>query len=208
MTKKTVAMIRVVIADDHTIFRQGLRQLLGSAEGIVIVGEATDGHEALELVLETKPDAAILDISMPGLGGLGVAEEVLKRGLPTRVVFLTVHNNPVVANRALKAGVSGYVLKDNAFEDLLYALHTVISGGTFISPSLAGQVGLGQDEVLSGRERDILQLIASGHTNRQMAQKLFLSVKTIETHRANIMKKLHLHTTADLTRYAMDRGWS
>ncbi len=205
-------MMRVIIADDHTIFRQGLLQLLGSAEGVEIIGEAKDGHGALELVLETNPDVAILDISMPGLGGLGVAEEIFKQGSPTRVIFLTVHNNPAVANRALKAGVSGYVVKDNAFEDLLYALRTVVSGGTFISPSLAGEVlqadkvGVGQDKILTRREREILGLIASGLTNKQIAHKLFLSVKTVETHRARMMRKLGLHTMADLVRQAMERG--
>lgn len=205
-------MIRVVIADDHTIFRQGLSQLLRSAEDVTVTGEAGDGHEALKLVLETKPHVAILDISMPGLGGLEVAEEIFKRGLPTRVIFLTMHNDPAAASRAIKLGISGYVLKDDAFADLLYALRAVASGGTFISPSLAGkvlqthEVGPEEGGTLTSREREVLRWIASGLTNKQIAKQLFLSVKTVETHRARIMQKLDLHTAADLMRYAMARG--
>jgi DNA-binding NarL/FixJ family response regulator len=204
--------VKVVIADDHTLFRQGLSQLLRSAEDITVVGEARDGHEALRLVLETKPDVITLNISMPGLGGLEAAKEIFKQDLPPQVIFLTMHNDPAVAHRAIKSGTSGYVLKDNAFEDLLYALRAVASGGTFISPSLAREVlktkevGEEEDGVLTGREREVLRWIASGLTNRQIAKELFLSVKTVETHRARMMQKLDLHTTAALVRYALERG--
>ena len=149
---------------------------------------------------------------MPGRGGLEVATNILRRGLPTKVIFLTMHNDPAAAHRAISTGISGYVLKDNAFEDLLYALKTVAAGGTFISPSLAGAVlqvrplGPAGDERLTSREREVLRGIAAGRTNRQIAHQLFLSIKTVETHRARIMHKLDFHTTADLVRYAIERG--
>lgn len=203
-------MIRVVIADDHTIFRQGLAQLLESVEDIEICGQASDGREALKLIAETIPDIAILDISMPDMGGLEALKEIKQRGLATRVVLLTMHSEPEAANRAIKAGALGYVLKDNAFEDLVYAIRSVASGGTFISPSLAAVMLTTRKErrkpgeQLTRREREVLALIASGLTNRQIGEKLFISIKTVETHRARIMQTLDLHTTADLVRYALE----
>ncbi|MCI0487913.1 MAG: response regulator transcription factor [Blastocatellia bacterium] len=203
-------MIRVLIADDHTIFRQGLAQLLGSVEDMEICGEASDGREALKLISETVPDIAILDISMPGLNGLETLQEIKRRGLATKTVLLTMHSEPDAANRAIREGAQGYVLKDNAFEDLLYAIRAVASGGTFISPMLAaGMLNPRKErrkpgEQLTRREREVLALIASGLTNRQIAEKLFISIKTVETHRARIMHTLDLHTTADLVRYALE----
>jgi DNA-binding NarL/FixJ family response regulator len=203
-------MIKVVIADDHKIFRQGLAQLLGSVADIVVAGEAADGREALKLIGETGPDVAILDLSMPK-GGLEVAREIRSQGLRTKVILLTMHNEPDAAHKAIQAGAHGYVLKDNAFEDLVYALRSVAQGGTFISPSLAAGVVKSEErrkegELLTKREREVLTLIATGLTNRQIAERLFISVKTVETHRARIIESLDLHNTAELVRYAIENG--
>lgn len=209
------SMIKVVIADDHNIFRQGLAQLLATVEDITVAGEAADGVQALKLIRELKPEVAILDLSMPS-GGLEVARAVHSQGLATRIILLTMHNEPDAANKALQSGAHGYVLKDNAFEDLVYALRSVARGGTFISPSLAaGVLKSGErrkrgesktGEPLTRREREVLSLIATGLTNRQIAEKLFISVKTVETHRARIIDALDLHNTAELVRYAIDNG--
>jgi DNA-binding NarL/FixJ family response regulator len=204
-------MIKVVIADDHTIFRQGLAQLLGSVEDVTVAGQAADGREALTLIRESRPDVAILDLSMPSSNGMEVARAIRDQNLPTRVILLTMHGEPDSANKAIQAGAHGYVLKDNAFEDLVYALRAVARGGTFISPSLAaGVVKSGErrkeDEPLTKREREVLALIAAGLTNRQIAEKLFISVKTVETHRSRILQALDLHNTADLVRYAIKKG--
>jgi DNA-binding NarL/FixJ family response regulator len=205
-------MIRVIVADDHVIFRQGLLKLLQSLQHIVVAGEAGTGRETVTLITRKKPDIAILDISMPELDGFGILEHIKSQGIQTRVIFLTMYRDALIAKKALQAGVSGYVLKDNAFEDLLYAIKTVSAGGTFISPSVSKSIlGSPADEgreqqVLTLRECEVLRLIASGLTNRQIADRLFISVKTVETHRSNIMQKLDVHTIADLVRYAIKTG--
>ncbi|MEW6584574.1 MAG: response regulator transcription factor [Nitrospirota bacterium] len=205
-------MIRVIIADDHVIFRQGLLKLLQAAEDVEVAGEAGTGPEALDLVIRTKPDIAILDISMPGLDGFEILQKVRSMDIGTRIIFLTMHSDAPTAKRALQSHASGYVIKDNAFEDLLYAVLTVSSGGTFISPSVSEQIlkappaGAKELQILTIREREVLKLIALGFTNRQIADKLFISVKTVETHRTNIMQKLGVHTTADLVRHAFKIG--
>lgn len=206
-------MIRVLIADDHTIFRQGLAQLLGSVEDFDLISQASDGREALRLMTEARPDVAILDMSMPGLSGLEVTKEALRRRLPARIILLTMHSEQEAVSNAMRAGVAGYVLKDNAFEDLAYAIKAVAAGGTFISPSVtapvlmsAGEQHSAPDLPLTRREREVLKLIASGLTNRRIAEKLFISVKTVETHRARILKALDSHNTADLVRYAVEKG--
>ena len=205
-------MIRVVIADDHVIFRQGLLKLLQSARDISVIGEAGNGNEILNLIIRERPDLAILDISMTGISGLEIAEEIRNKKVDTKVIFLTMHNDPLTAKKAILSGASGYIIKDNAFEDLLYAIRAVASGGKFISPSIsekvlnscmAKEVG---NHILTVRESEILRLIASGLSNKQIADKLCISVKTVETHRARIMQKLDLHTTADLVRYAIRTG--
>src|SRR4030042_6870658 len=205
-------MIRVVIADDHVIFRQGLLKLLQSARDISVIGEAGNGNEILNLIIRERPDLAILDISMTGISGLEIAEEIRNKKVDTKVIFLTMHNDPLTAKKAILSGASGYIIKDNAFEDLLYAIRAVASGGKFISPSIsekvlnscmAKEVG---NHILTVSESEILRLIASGLSNKQIADKLFISVKTVETHRTKIIQKLDLHTTADLVRYAIRTG--
>jgi len=204
-------MIKVVIADNHVIFRQGLLKLLQAAQDITVAGEAGNGPETLELIAKEKPDLAILDISMPGLDGFEIHEKMKSNGLETKVIFLTVHNDTLTAKKAIQANTSGYVLKDNAFEDLLYAIRAVASGGKFISPSISDKIlnfseKESKNHILTGRESEILRLIASGLTNKQIANKLFISIKTVDTHRTNIMQKLDVHTTADLVRYAIKTG--
>lgn len=205
-------MIRVVIADDHVIFRQGLLKLLQSARDISVIGEAGNGNEILNLIIRERPDLAILDISMTGIGGLEIAEEIRNKKVDAKVIFLTMHNDPLTAKKAILSGASGYIIKDNAFEDLLYAIRSVASGGKFISPSISEKVlnsctaKEGENHILTVRESEILRLIASGLSNKQIADKLCISVKTVETHRARIMQKLDLHTTADLVRYAIRTG--
>ncbi len=205
-------MIKIVIADDHVIFRQGLLKLLQSADDIMVAGEAGDGYEVLNLILKEKPDLAILDISMSGLSGFEIAEEIQKKGIETKVIFLTMHNDPLTAKKAILSNVSGYVLKDNAFEDLLYAIRSVASGGKFISPSIFDKilnlsaVKENKNHILTRREIEILRLIALGFTNKKIADKLSISVKTVETHRAKILQKLDAHTIAELVRYAIKTG--
>jgi len=205
-------VIKVVIADDHIIFRQGLFNLLSSADDISVVGQAGRGPETLDLIIKEQPDIAILDISMPDLDGFEILQRIKDSGISTKVIFLTMHRDALIARRAMRLNASGYVLKDNAFEDLLYAIRSVYSGGTFISPTVSEMVfKKTSDEdreprILTIREREILKLIASGLTNRQIADQLFISIKTVETHRTNIMQKLDVHTTADIVRYAIKEG--
>ena len=205
-------MIRVIVADDHVIFRQGLLNLLRSSEHIAVAGEAGTGPETIDLVTREKPDVAILDISMPGFDGFEILEKIQSMGTGTKVIFLTMHKDALTAKRALHSGASGYVLKDNAFEDLLYAINTVSAGGKFISPSVLESVikaPLYEDKesrVLTLREREVLKLIATGLKNRQIAHELFISIKTVETHRTNIMQKLDIHSTASLVQYAIKIG--
>jgi DNA-binding NarL/FixJ family response regulator len=159
-----------------------------------------------------SPDIAVLDISMPGLSGIEIAQELQIRGSGAKVICLTMHNDVLTAKKALTSGVSGYILKDDAFEDLLYAIKAVSTGGKFISPSISDKIlhssplKVVEKNILTEREREILKLIASGLTNRKIADKLSISVKTVETHRARILQKLDFHTTAELVKYAIKTG--
>ncbi len=205
-------MIRVIIADDHVIFRQGLLKLLSAENNLSVIGEAGDGAEALNLIMRERPDIAIVDISMPGLDGFEIFRKIRELNIGTKVIFLTMHKDSMTARKAMGLEVSGYVLKDNAFEDLLYAIRSVYAGGTFVSPSVSQRIFKqplyldSESRILTARESEILRLIATGLTNRQIGDKLCISVKTVETHRTNIMQKLDLHSTADLVRYAMKTG--
>jgi RNA polymerase sigma factor (sigma-70 family) len=204
-------MIRIVIADDHRIFRQGLRKML-SEEGFEVIGEAGTSDNALRMIREMKPHIAVLDISMPGTQVFEIISIVQREAIETRVVFLTMNRNASTANKAVQSGAKGYILKDDAFEDLIYAIKTVMDGGTFISPSIAAQMLSNQDSLneegshLTEREREVLRLIASGLSNKEIADKLNISFKTVSAHRMKIMEKLDLHKAADLTRYALKTG--
>ncbi|MBF0342717.1 MAG: response regulator transcription factor [Nitrospirae bacterium] len=204
-------MINVVIADDHCLFRDGLKSLLLSDKdlGIVILGEAQNGQEALSLIEEKAPDIAVVDISMPILNGIEVIKSVNEKELATKIVILTMHNDQKQLKLCLKLGAYGYVLKDNAFEELKHAIQNITNGKKYITPSLIFEtIDLYEDEVsiLTNREKEILVLIAKGLSSRKIAQLLYISIKTVETHRTKIMKKLDVHKTSELVRYAINMG--
>jgi two-component system response regulator NreC len=203
---------RVLLADDHSLIRQGLRALL-EKQGFQVVSEASDGQEALRSVEKTQPEVAILDISMPVLNGVDAARELLKSSPKTRVILLTQHDEDQYVTEALRAGVRGYVLKSQAAEDLLHAIQEVCRGKVYLSPNISGAVvdaylskTYVSPDPLSARERQVLQLVGEGKSTKDVAVHLGISVKTAESHRARLMKKLDIHETASLVRYAIRRG--
>ena len=203
--------IRILLADDHVVVREGLRNLL-VREGFDVVAEASDGHAAVRQARDLNVDIALLDIFMPLLNGLDTAREILKASPKTKVILLTMYKEEQYVLEALRAGVSGYVLKSQAGEDLLQAIHEVSKGSVYLSPVVTGTVvkayleGRESSEPLTSRERAVLQLIAEGKTTKEIAQLLGLSVKTAESHRTNLMKKLDIHEIAGLVRYAIRLG--
>ena len=203
---------RVLLADDHTLFRQGIRALL-VRDGFDVVGEAGDGTELLRLARELKPDIALVDLAMPLLNGIEAARELRAVSPETRTVLLTVHAERVCVLQALEAGVKGYVLKTQAADELVQAIQTVARGESYLSPGVSGAVveaALGKRDdaldPLTARERQVLQLVAEGKTTRAMAELLGVSTKTAESHRTRLMKKLGIHETAGLVRYAIRNG--
>jgi two-component system response regulator NreC len=210
--------IRVLLAEDHTIVRKGLRSLLDGEAGIEVIGEAEDGREAIEKVGQLLPDVVLMDIAMPGLNGLEATRRIKKRFPQVQVVILTVHANEEYIFQILRAGASGYVVKQAAPTELLSAIQAAYRGESFLSPSVSrtvieeyirrAEATAGEDsyDQLTDRQREILQLIAEGHSNREMAELLHISIKTVETHRAHLMDKLDLHSTAELTQYAIQKG--
>ena len=200
-------MTRIVIADDHKLFRQGLAELFAEEPTLTIVATAADGREALELARRLRPDVIVLDISMPGLDGLQVARAIREEQLPVRVVVLTMHKDAVNVRLALEAGVDGYVLKDDAFEQLAATIATVARGGRVISPAaLDGLSAIGDEGPLTPRENEVVALIAAGKSTREIANTLEISVKTVETHRQHIMQKLGFHKAAEIVHYAVRMG--
>jgi DNA-binding NarL/FixJ family response regulator len=209
--------LRVLLADDHGIVRRGLRGLVESA-GLTVVAEAADGLEAVRLCEETRPDVLILDIGMPTLNGIEVAARAQKLERPPRVIILSVHGDESYIMRALAAGAKAYLLKSATDEDLIPALHAVVAGKPFFSPAVTSvlvedyvrqlqQRGLTDSyDLLTDREREVLQLIAEGRSNKEVATLLDLGVSTVETHRANLMQKLGLHNTAEIVLYAVRKG--
>jgi len=211
MSKRDQERIRVVLADDHRILREGLRAMLSGEEDLLVVAEAESGLEALEQVARHEPRVAVLDYSMPGLDGIGVIQELRQQGRKTAVVLLTMHKERSLARRAVEAGADAVVLKDDAFGDLAQAIRTVAEDGSFVSPGFEEgatdrRSGPTLEHDLSAREREVLGWIARGHSNKEIARELCISIKTVETHRAHIMRKLDVHTTAELTRYAVRTG--
>jgi len=204
--------IRVVLADDHQLVRQSLKALL-EREGFQVAGEASDGREALRLVPNVGPDVAILDISMPILNGLDAARELKKSSPKTKTILLTQHDEDQYVTEALRAGVRGYVLKNQAATDLVHAIQQVCRGEIYLSPSISRTVveaflsktALPTDP-LTSRERQILQLIGEGKSSREIAALLGISIKTAESHRTRLMRKLDIHELASLVRYAIRRG--
>jgi two-component system response regulator NreC len=203
---------RVSLADDHSLIRQALRALL-EKQGFQVVSEASNGQEALRSVEKTQPDVAILDIGMPVLNGMDAARELMKSSPKTRVILVTQHDEDQYVMEALRAGVRGYVLKSQAAEDLVHAIQEVCRGSVYLSPNVSSAVvdaylskTYASPDPLSGRERQVLQLIGEGKSTKAIATHLGISVKTAESHRARLMKKLDIHETASLVRYAIRRG--
>jgi two-component system, NarL family, response regulator NreC len=219
-----VAELRLLLGDDHTLVRQGLRKILEERPDWSVVAEAGDGREAVQKALKLKPDVAVLDIGMPQLNGIEAARQIVRREPGVRVLILSMHADDAYITRALQAGASGYLLKDSAGKDLIRAVETVAGGESFFSPSVAQQMladyvrraasgpGASQAAItdrydtLSAREREIFQLIAEGQSNKEVASTLGISVATVETHRARILHKLDVHNTAELVLYAVRRG--
>ena len=207
--------MRVVLADDHTLFREGVRSLLARIADVTIVGEAGDGRTALDLIDRVQPDVALLDITMPELNGLEVASRIGKASPGTRVVVLSMHAGEAYVAQALKAGVAGYLLKDAAAAELEMALRAVARGDTYLSPAISRHVVegfLGREEPsdplggLTPRQREILQLIAEGKNTKSIASTLHVSVKTVEAHRAQMMDRLGIHDVPGLVRLAIRAG--
>jgi DNA-binding NarL/FixJ family response regulator len=203
--------IRVVLADDHGVVRQSLRYLLERG-GIVVVGEATDGRTAVKMAEQAQPDVVVMDLSMPLLNGLDATRTIQKSCPATRVVLLTVHSEDAYVLEAFRAGVRGYVVKTQVAADLVRAIGEVADGGTYLSPQISGAVveayRAGSElppDPLSLREREVLTLVAEGKATREIARALGVAVKTVETHRAHIMRKLCIRQTANLVRYAIRR---
>jgi two-component system response regulator NreC len=207
--------LRVLLADDHSIVRRGLRSLIETQPDLKVVAEAGDGLEALKLCEEHQPDAVILDVAMPKLNGIEVAERVQKLARPPSVLILSMHADESYIIRALAAGARAYLLKDATDEDLIPALRAVAAGRPFFSPSVTGVLiedyvrqlqarGLTDSyHLLTDREREVLQLLAEGRSNKEVAALLNVGVSTVETHRANLMQKLNLHNTAEIVLYAV-----
>ena len=206
------------MGDDHTVVRQGLRKILEERKDWEVVAEAGDGREAVKKVLELQPDIALLDIGMPLLNGIEATRQIVKRLPNVRVLILSMHSDEAYITQALQAGARGYLLKDSADTDLIRAVTDVAAGKSFFSPAVArvmlddyvrhlAQKGIvDRYESLSEREREIFQLIAEGHSNKEMAELLSISPATVETHRAHILQKLDLHSTAEVVLYAVRRG--
>lgn len=211
-----VDKIRVLLADDHAILRDGIRALLEDEPDMLVVGEAEDGHTAVRLAGELAPDVILLDIGMPLLNGLEAARQIKRHYPKTRVLILTMHENEEYVRQVLASGALGYILKDAAASDLLDAIRAVYHGEAVLSPAITRLViedylrwgdlqTTPQENDLSPREREVLQLIAEGYTNKQIAEILFISVKTVQTHRTNLMNKLDLHDRGELIKYAIQK---
>jgi DNA-binding NarL/FixJ family response regulator len=209
---------RIVIAEDHTILREGLRALLSSDSEWEVVGEARDGQEAIRSVEKFKPHLILTDLSMPRMNGLDAIREIKRKSPETKILILTVHKTEEYIQAALEAGANGYVLKDSSHTELSLAIRNVLDGKYFLSPEISGKIigGYLQGkkpakpttswETLTQREKSILKLIAEGHKNKDIADFLCISVKTVEKHRANLMQKLDIHNISDLTALAIEKG--
>ena len=211
-------MIRVIVADDHHLVRQGIRALLEKADGIEVVGEAADGQEAVELVERLAPDVLVMDIAMPRLSGNQAVGRIRALGVGTQVVILSMYSDETLVRQVLRDGARGYLLKRSVKGELLLAIRAASQGEIYLSPAISGAIVAdfltpqsdaepsSPFERLTSREREVLQLIAEGHTSSAIARILTLSVKTVEKHRANLMSKLNVHHTAGLVRLALKHG--
>lgn len=210
--------IRVLVADDHTIIRSGLRLLLEREAGFQVVAEASDGRQAVDSAERERPDVAILDIGMPNLNGIEAAKQIVAKLPNTKIIVLSMHSDETYVLRALRAGARGYLLKDSAESDILNAIRAVEAGKAYFSPEISRmlvddymrqmqQRGIDDSyELLTAREKEIMQMLAEGKTNKDIATKLNLSPHTVETHRGRILQKLNLHTLPELILYAVRKG--
>ncbi len=209
---------RIILVEDHTLLREGLRSLLREHDNLEVIGEAADGRTAIRLALSQKPDLVLMDLSMPRMNGFEAIREIKKTENDIKIIALTVHNTEEYILMTLQAGADGYVLKDATHDELIMAIQQVLSGKRFLSPSVSGKViegylegkkssqHISQGDTLTYREREVLKLIAEGYKNKDVADFLCISLKTVEKHRANLMRKLDLHNTSALTLYAVERG--
>ncbi len=208
--------IRIFIAEDHTILRQSLVILLSQQENFEVVGEAADGQEAFQKIVKLSPDIAILDISIPQLNGIDLAAKLRKESMDISIIIMTMHKSENFVTAALRVGVRGYILKDNALEELIECIESVSNGNIYLSQSVTQMVVDGfvkgvpddtpKEEAISAREREILQLLAEGKSNKDISEILNLSIKTVETHRNNIMHKLGIKNVVGLVLYAVRNG--
>jgi two-component system response regulator NreC len=203
--------IRIALADDHNVVRQGLRALLEGVKDFKVVAEARDGKEMVETVVREKPDVAVIDLAMPSLNGVEATRRIVRDCPGVKVLVLSMYTGEEYVREALGAGASGYLVKDSAADDLVKAIRAIAAGEGFLSPAIAHLADKGNTpgsalDRLTTREREVLQLIAEGNSNKEIAARLSLSVKTIEAHRTNLMAKLDIHDTASLTRFAIARG--
>jgi len=213
-----MSKLKILIADDHTLVRQGIRKILEERTDWSVVAEANDGREAVKLALELQPDVAILDVAMPQMNGVDAAAQIVRRAPSIQVLMLSMRADDASISRALRAGARGYLLKDSADTDLIRAVTAVAAAESFFSPAVArvmlddyvrhlADKGVGDRfDALSEREREIFQLVAEGQSNKKIAELLCISPTTVETHRAHILQKLDLHSTAELVLYAVRRG--
>ena len=205
--------INILLADDHTIVRQGLKLILSAHSDLHVIGEAANGREAVELAAKLKPDIVLLDVAMPELNGIEATRKMVEANSRLRVLVLSMHKEAVYVRETLRAGARGYILKDAIDTELLNAVRSVARGDGYISPAVSGALlnDYRKDvtdpvDLLSPREREVLQLIAEGKTNKEIATKLNLSVYTVDSHRGKVMEKLNLHSTGELVRFAIKRG--
>jgi DNA-binding NarL/FixJ family response regulator len=212
-----MSSIKILLADDHKITREGLRALLEKQKDMEVVAEAKDGRTAVSLAEELRPEVVIMDVSMPDLNGVQATRQIVGRVPNVKIIGLSMHSDSLFVTEMLKSGALGYLLKDCAFEELTQAIRTVIAGNTYLSPSISGvvvndylhrlaKVDLNESDVLTDREIEVLQLMAEGNSTKQIALKLHISVKTVETHRRQVMNKLDIYTIAELTKYAIRKG--
>jgi DNA-binding NarL/FixJ family response regulator len=212
---------RILLADDHVMFRRGIRSLIQSMNAVEVVGEASDGLELLRLLRDINPHLVIMDISMPNLRGLEATREIKAISPGVKVLILTMHKDREYLFHALTAGAEGYLLKEDADGELISAIETLRKGGTYISPLLSAQMAdifvdkfrpggeplTAPEELLTVREREIIKLIAEGNSSKEIGELLFISSRTVQHHRANIMRKLNVKKTADLVKYAIQKGY-
>lgn len=209
---------RLVIAEDHTVVRDGLRSLFNLENDLEVVGEAGDGMEVIRCINKTNPDLVVLDLSMPKMDGISVIKEINKQSMNIKILILTMHRDEEFILETFRSGAHGYCLKTSSGKEVLMAIRAVLSGKQYVSPEISGKILEGyleskktikeksSWELLTQREKEILKLVGEGYRNREIANYLFISVKTVEKHRSNIMEKLNLHTASALTAYAIEKG--